>query len=97
MPYRSLVFRPRALMICVVLAASSALAAGPSWTAGMTGAPAEGAEKSSTELRLVRTSYEVDVLGPVAVGVLVQEFLNESDQGLNATYAGQAPLGLHRH
>jgi len=79
-----------ALVLFVSSAAVGADAPQRAWTAQMTPAVSDSGE-TSPALRLVRASYRVDVLGPLAVGQLEQVFVNESAQAVSARYAGNPP------
>jgi Ca-activated chloride channel family protein len=60
------------------------------WNTEMSGTPTDSGGARAA-LRLVRASYEVDVLGSLAVGELIQEFVNDSGVNVSATYVGQPP------
>jgi Ca-activated chloride channel family protein len=86
--------RPTLIVVLLFLAASAAPAevdgSAPSWNAQMSVAP-ETPGATGSALRLVRASYAVDVLGSLAVGELVQVFVNESAADVSASYAGHPP------
>ena len=63
-----------------------------SWSVTMAGTPTAGG--GALPLTFHRASFEVDVLGPLAVGVLVQEFSNDTAVDVDAKYAGQPAPGI---
>jgi len=86
--------RPTLIVVMLFLAASATMAevdrSGPPWSAQMSVAP-ESPGATRPTLRLARASYQVDVLGSLAVGELVQVFVNESAEDVSASYAGHPP------
>jgi Ca-activated chloride channel family protein len=61
---------------------------------GMTGGPVDDPDAQPVGLRFVAARYEVDVLGPLAFGTLVQEFRNDAPQDVLANYRVQGSGGL---
>jgi Ca-activated chloride channel family protein len=80
-----------ALAVAVVLLACNAVSAeSPPWSAEMAAAPGEPGAATSP-LRLIRASYEIDVLGSLAVGELTQVFVNDNPVDVSATYVAHPP------
>jgi hypothetical protein len=82
-----MICRSIAVLMLVLLALSAVGAAGRPAPPEKTLAPESpaGAEEPTPPLRLVRASYEVDVLGPLAAGELIRELVSDVDAELAAT------------
>jgi len=86
--------RPTLALVLILLVWGVAAAAAPKPNPPEPGPVSELAAAPtavSPALRLTRASFEVDVLGPLAVGELIREFVSETETALLPAAFGSAP------
>jgi Ca-activated chloride channel family protein len=85
-----MICRPTLALTLILLASSAVFAAGRPAPPGKTLAPESPTETEEmpAPLRLLRASYEIDVLGPLAAGELIRELVSDVDAELAANSFG---------